>query len=110
MLYFATRMQCPMCRFTFTVWFQTETPPEADARYLVYCPENASDFVLPLSVFKQVKQRPTPGAEAERTARACNKVRLAKWLKILDLPESPPPRPNAPLEPPKLPWWQFWKR
>ena len=114
MLYFATRMRCPHCSHVFNVWFEAEAPPDSDARYLVRCPENASSFVLPLSVFKPVEAPPTPGAKAKRTTKECNEASVAKWLRILDLPpESPPPTPPSkppPSSPPKAPWWQFWKR
>jgi hypothetical protein len=90
MLYFTTRMQCPMCSCKFRVWFGAESPPDPGARYLVYCPENASPFVLPFSLFRAVKKQPKEGVEAKPAGD--------QPVTYTRADQHAPPR-----------WWQFWK-
>ncbi len=103
MLYFATRMECPYCMYAFNVWFQAEAAPDADARYRVRCPMNASDFVLPFSVFKPVDRPPIGGVTASHTTDA-----VKRCPKILDLPTKPSVAPKPPASQKR--WWQFWTR
>jgi hypothetical protein len=101
MLYYTTRMECLHCSYVFNVWFQADTPPNANAKYRVLCPMNASPWVLPISVFKPVAEPPADGVEAE--------------LVIGDSGGSPKTSPRildteiVPPIPPKRKRWQFWK-
>jgi hypothetical protein len=89
MLHFSMQMRCPHCDHKFAVCVHADGPLDPQARYVVHCPMNNSQFILPGKLFRPVDHCPAGSVEGR------------EWRPV------PPASSGA--QPQVRRWWQFWR-